>query len=1394
MPQNRSTSTRLVALVVALAIGVTGFVAGGTGAPAGAAAPTEAPTIIGPDGTTVGQNPVLQWEAIAGVTKYRVQVSTSSSFSGNPIWQADVVNVSATPWVDLPLGTLYWRVAGMDGSAVGPYGSASFTRGRLDGPQLLAPADGSTLEYPSEPVVLRWEPVPGVKNYRVEVDDAPDFIGAKTATTDATNWALLETQPLGQTFYWRVQGQGSANGVNTEFSSTWSYSLSWAQDGTPSVPQLIEPAAGAEVTDVVFRWQPVAGAAKYNIQVSPNGNWANNVVIDEEVVGTSFSPAITLNNSSYFWRVQALSVRSSPDAGPWSPDGRQFTRSWADVPVLREPVNGDVTAEEYLLRWDPVPFASAYEINIGTDSNFSPSTYQSCTTTHTDWAPYWREGTDPNLPPRPGGCALGDNENHRLTYLRHGVRYYWRVRGLDQTPTTSTTILGRFSEVRSFVYLPDGAGLPEPLAPTPGSVTGVPQMRWKPVRGAEAYQVSVYVDGDRVQVARTADTTYTPSLNLPADGDAAVRWEVTSLQTDARGGSSVGGTGPLVDGGTFTLTAEAGTSGTPTPVAPAPGAEVVAPTFDWAPVPDASYYAVRLYIAGSPVFEEIVDHNEGDGRSRNPYRSTFTPTEPITPGAYEWQVVAYDVAGGVLSSSSKVPVAIAPLAVVTPTAPASCAQGQTCTVELSTPLMRWNPVAHAGVYRVWVALDPEFTNVRHIYTTTQTALRPTEALPDNQAGQSYYWFVQPCRTLTACGRADSTVFHTARAFRKASRPIALTSPANQSRVGDLVTFRWSAPSAQWDGADANDDVEAKTYLIEVATSANFGSTTIDSAEVDQRTYTPWDRAKQFGTYPEGPLYWRVQARDASGNLLTSSPTWQVTKASPRPVVTSPSNGDESNSAPVIQWDPQPFAASYQLEYYRNGDTAWTAGNLAQTTNTQLPADTMLKALAPGTYAYRVRRLDVEGRPGPWSSDPPPGSSNPADGDRRTFVVVGSEPSPTAPDNGTVFSRPRVRLEWDPVPGAASYKVETSSSAGFGTLIDSQTTVMTAWSLVKGHTNGTIYWKVTALNPQGGVMGVSDVRSFVHDLSRPTAVVTSAVAGPATALVRWTAQAVTAVGPITSFEVTPYVGTTRGTPVTVPGSAREAQIDGLLNGTTYTFTVTPYDANGVGVESPRAGAAKPSAVAPFTHVDRFIDRQVQDFWGRRPTTTELNQFRSQMGGGMTAQAFIASLWNHPNHANLVPQIARLYSAYYLRIPDQGGLAYWIGERRRGVSLDAISQSFTRTPEFRTLYGQLDNRGFVALVYTNVLGRPASSTDMTYWTGQLNRGVTRGVVMRQFSEAPENRTKTQHEINAALIYLEMLRRTPTVDERDALADDLRDGQSLNQAFLEMMTSAAYAPRAT
>src|SRR5439155_16192427 len=73
---------------------------------------------------------------------------------------------------------------------------------------------------------------------------------------------------------------------------------------------------------------------------------------------------------------------------------------------------------------------------------------------------------------------------------------------------------------------------------------------------------------------------------------------------------------------------------------------------------------------------------------------------------------------------------------------------------------------------------------------------------------------------------------------------------------------------------------------------------------------------------------------------------------------------------------------------------------------------------------------------------------------------------------------------------------------------------------------------------------------------------SAAGGSAQATVSWATPSANG-GTITSYTVTPYIGTTAGTPLSVPAPANSTPVTGLVDGTTYTFQVTATTNVGTG---------------------------------------------------------------------------------------------------------------------------------------------------------------------------------------------------------------------------------------
>ncbi len=93
---------------------------------------------------------------------------------------------------------------------------------------------------------------------------------------------------------------------------------------------------------------------------------------------------------------------------------------------------------------------------------------------------------------------------------------------------------------------------------------------------------------------------------------------------------------------------------------------------------------------------------------------------------------------------------------------------------------------------------------------------------------------------------------------------------------------------------------------------------------------------------------------------------------------------------------------------------------------------------------------------------------------------------------------------------------------------------------------------------------------------------------------------------------------------------------------------------------------------------------------------------------------------------VQRIEELYVAFFNRVPDADGLAYWIGQMSAGQSINQIAEAFYNAGiQYSSLTGfssGMSNADFVNVVYSNVLGRSegADTGGLTYWSGKLANG--------------------------------------------------------------------------
>ncbi len=147
--------------------------------------------------------------------------------------------------------------------------------------------------------------------------------------------------------------------------------------------------------------------------------------------------------------------------------------------------------------------------------------------------------------------------------------------------------------------------------------------------------------------------------------------------------------------------------------------------------------------------------------------------------------------------------------------------------------------------------------------------------------------------------------------------------------------------------------------------------------------------------------------------------------------------------------------------------------------------------------------------------------------------------------------------------------------------------------ITGLTNGATYrFKVRARNAVG-LSTWSALSATVTPFSVPAAPTVGTVAAAvASVIVSWTAPADTGGSPITSYLVTPYLGSVAQPTRSFASTATTQTITGLTNGATYRFKVRARSAVGVGAFSAASATSTPVAVVATPTITVFGNQPLE----------------------------------------------------------------------------------------------------------------------------------------------------------------------------------------------------------
>ncbi len=876
---------------------------------------------------TNNPTPDFAWNAVTGAVSYEIQIDNQSTFASPEIVDSSATN-TYTPSSSVPAdGLYYYRVRAVN--ATGGPGAWSATRSFTldtvapDESALILPLNAAT---PVGTPTFTWKAVTGANAYQFQystdvtfstIDYSSPGPGYPGTPLAVTSHKPITNMPVGIPYYWHVRARDAAGNWGE-----WTFSrIITIQAALPGIPVATEPAIGfmTNNTTPTFTWNAVANAATYDIQVDNLSTFIS-PEIAENVAASTFTPSSPLPaDGIYYWRVRA--VNATGGAGAWSA-ARSFTLDTTApaAPTLTTPLDGATPIGTPIFIWAASAGATNYQFRYSTDNTFGSVDYETA------------DGTGAVQP-------LAVTSHKPTVDMAVGTTYYWQVRARDKAGNWS--VWSAIRSIRTQAALP---GIPVVTAPAIGLVTNntTPTIAWNAVTGAVSYDIQIdnlATFASPEVTGTTATTSFTPSSAITPD--ALYYYRVRAV-------NATGGAGAWSAARSFTLDTTAPAA--PNLSSPLNSAISVGnPTFLWGGVIGANKYEIQLALTSD--FASPISLTPGMPLTVTSYKPTSLLN---TLKTYYWHVRAGDVAGNWGNWSVARTVSIVP---PIPTAPVLQSPATGIFVNNSKPVFEWSNVQNAESYKIQISKVATFATTEYNTTTFNNSYQPGVSLGSDGL---YYWRVQ---AINAIGQSSAwSAVRTLTLDTVAPAVPVLTAPVEGTILPPGVpTFSWAAAA----GANAYqfqmDDFFGHVYNTPGGPAAEFTAgtpITVTSHKPDEDKMTP---AVLY--------YWRVRARDAAGNWSEWSNYRRVVKQAPLPIAPTLSSPSDkiwtANQYPIFSWNSVANAVNYeiQVDQYANFiglnkiDETLSSGVLSWT-----PASPI-----SGDRYWRVRGINVNGLPGPWSA-------------------------------------------------------------------------------------------------------------------------------------------------------------------------------------------------------------------------------------------------------------------------------------------------------------------------------------------------------------------------------------------------------------------------------------------
>jgi putative hemolysin len=247
-----------------------------------------------------------------------VSLHMSGSFDANDVYKCAPVTGTnhAVIIVGYNNAGNYWWVRNSWGATWGRHSDGYFKVGygecnieskvyyaeaQSEAPVLVAPRRTITDKTPT----YKWRPVTGATHYHIQVKQGTSTILSKVYSSGICTATLCNTTPTTKlaykTYKWRARAR--KGGVWKPYSNWKTFTVL-----NPNIPILLSPRGTISDKTPTYKWKPVTGATRYQIQVKLGATTVLSKVYPAGVCTAtrcSGTPSTVLGNKTYKWRARA---------------------------------------------------------------------------------------------------------------------------------------------------------------------------------------------------------------------------------------------------------------------------------------------------------------------------------------------------------------------------------------------------------------------------------------------------------------------------------------------------------------------------------------------------------------------------------------------------------------------------------------------------------------------------------------------------------------------------------------------------------------------------------------------------------------------------------------------------------------------------------------------------------------------------------------------------------------------------------------------------------------------------------------------------------------------------------------------------------------------------------